>query len=207
MKRILAVLALALVGLAGCAGPETAEPPQTTPTPVSTPSPSPEVTSPAGVTPSASADAVANMAQWTLSTAGWGPVRIGSPIPSSLAGQTEPGWECIGPKILDAPGGTEQMEVFAGADDTEPIFALHILNPAITTDSGMRVGDSTSKLQQTFPGIAPLPDQSVEVYAAAEQPPYAMFFEIDENSSTITHISVQRMEDFFPFTFQVCGSP
>lgn len=198
MKRTLAVLALALVTCAGCAPSETAAP--------SVPEGESVTTSPSGL-PESTASPASDMAQWTLAMDGWGPVMIGSPIPSSLADQTKPGWECIGPKILDAPNGDEQMEVFAGADGTGPITALHISNPAIETYAGIKVGDSVSRLQRDFPGIMPLQGQPVEVYEFAGTPPYSLFLEIDPNTSTISHISVQKVEDFFPFTYQVCGAP
>ena len=216
MKRTAAVLSLTLAMLAGCDGTDTAAPSDASPSPVgsvaTTPAPGPEATPSAEATPtpepSTSPDsmAVKNMAAWTLTTAGWGPVRTGAPVPSDLRGQIEPRWECIGPKILDAPGGTPQMEVFAGAEGGEPVTALHIVNPAIATASGIRVGDSLSELQQTYPGLEPFPNQQVEAYVISSEA-YSMFFEMDENSPTVRHISVQPSDAFYAFSFQVCGAP
>ena len=37
--------------------------------------------------------------------------------------------------------------------------------------------------------------------------PYSLFFEIDADSPTIKHISVQPADNFYTFSFQICRAP
>lgn len=149
------------------------------------------------------------MADWTMTTAGWGPVRIGSPVPTDLTSQVKAAWECIGPKITDALG-TEKMEFFTGQPDgTGPINTLHIIDKTISTQAGIRPGAPLIDLLTTYPHTerfrAPN-DGTGDVYVLKDGE-VGLFFEISRDDRVVEHISVQRIADFTPFQMQVCGAP
>ncbi|MDO5498359.1 MAG: hypothetical protein Q4F67_01610, partial [Propionibacteriaceae bacterium] len=162
-----------------------------------------------GPTAPATTEPSADMREWTLTTAGWGPVSLGSPLPEALRGQLKPSWECIGPIIKDHQGN-ERMEFFTGQPDgSGRINTLHIVSPDIATRSGIRQGDSLAKLQQAYPNLERFEsnaDRPGDVHVLRDGA-NGLFFEMEPETNTVEHISVQPMSAFYPFRFQICGSP
>ncbi|WP_432560405.1 hypothetical protein [Granulicoccus sp. GXG6511] len=148
------------------------------------------------------------MNSWTLTTAGWGPVRIGSPLPANLRGQLKPSWECIGPIIKDRQGN-ERMEFFTGqADGSGRINTLHSVSPSVSTRSGIKQGDSLAKVKQVYPKLEQFrgtESQTGEVYVLRDGA-VGLFFELTP-SGVVEHISVQPIAQFYAFQLQVCGGP
>ncbi|WP_425308939.1 hypothetical protein AADG42_09295 [Ammonicoccus fulvus] len=149
------------------------------------------------------------MADWTLTTAGWGPVRMGSPLPPNLRGQLKPAWECIGPIIQDS-SGNDRMEFWTGQPDgSGNITTLHIVDPAVSTRAGIRPGDSLEKVKRTYPSATQFraaTDMTGDVYVLADDAT-GLFFEIKRGATTVEHISVQRIDSFSAFQVQICGGP
>lgn len=229
-------LALTLSGL-GCAGTgeqvrtAPSEPlPATVQTETPSPSPAEEVSPSAAVTTGASATAgvpaastspaaspepaasttvaSADMSEWTLTTAGWGPVRLGSPLPANLRGQLTPSWECVGPIIKDKRGN-ELMEFWdkAEADGSGNITVLHIVSPSVSTRSGIKQGDTLAKVKQTYPKLERFhwKQDYVEEIHVLRDDATGLFFEVTDG--VVEHISVQPISKFYPFELQICGSP
>lgn len=148
------------------------------------------------------------MSAWTLTTAGWGPVRVGSPLPANLRGQLKPSWECIGPIIKDRQGN-ERMEFFTGqADGSGRINTLHIVSPAVSTRSGIKQGDSLAKVKQTYPKLELFraeEGQAGDVHVLRDGS-VGLFFELT-SAGVVEHISVQPIASFYPFQLQICGGP
>lgn len=200
--------------VASSSAPDPARTPATESVPPSSPPQVPLTTEPAPSATSVSTppEQSADMDEWTLTTAGWGPVRMGSTLPGNLRGQLKPSWECVGPIIKDRQG-TERMEFFTGRPEgSGRINTLHIVSPDVATRSGIRRGDSLTTLKRTYPklqlfrakdGVGGL---TGDVYILPDDE-MGLFFEMQPGSGTVEHISVQQNTSFYPFQLQICGAP
>ncbi|NLT31110.1 MAG: hypothetical protein GXX86_11770, partial [Propionibacterium sp.] len=147
MRRLAVVLAAALA-LTACGGSDADTQPAATPpepaatstpptSPESSPEPSPAepTTAPATTSsaPTTSAPATPTAApspsypadpmEWRLTTGGWGPVRIGQPLPADLNLDVEPAWECIGAIIHTH--GEQRVEYWIDPDKGDSITGLY----------------------------------------------------------------------------------
>lgn len=189
--------------------PSSADGATSAPTPSATSAAPSSAPSSAG-SPSASVADPSQWTQWKLTTAGWGPVKLGQVVPATLRGSFKPGWECVGPKFKG--DGKEVVQIFAGENKLDqPVNTIALESPRLSTASGLAIGDSTAKLKQLYPKLEQrnsyqsTDGQQRDVFELADGK-YSMFFEM--KGSKVVHISVQPAANFQPMGLVgPCGAP
>lgn len=168
------------------------------------------------VTPSASPSAASTdpgqWRSWRLTTAGWGPVKIGQPVPEALRSSFTPAWECMGP-MFKAEGKDVVMVFTSNGQLSGSVTTISIQSTATSTQSGLTLGDSTKKMFQFFPDIYghepyhhPATGRSWGVDQLGDGP-WSIYFESD--AEVIKHISVQADDKGFQPIGAIgpCGAP
>lgn len=148
--------------------------------------------------------------EWTLTTAGWGPVRMDEPIPRKVRTAFTPEWECLGP-IFEQDGEEIVMVFTTNTERSGRIEMIALWSEASSTKSGLRIGDPPSKVDELYPEAKKRTSYEHHVHGSTtvyelNDGYYSMFFEVD--SEQVRQISTQISEEFHPMgRIGPCGGP
>lgn len=190
----LGIVAIAALGLGGCASPSGATPeesvnaaPSAEPTPVATPTP-------AAVDP-------AEVTTWLITTEGMGPIQRGASSTETISGLTafETEEYCPGRLALSADGAAAHLVVTPeGADEISAVWASGradadgVVPASPHTEAGIELGATLDELTAAYPELEPTNQTgaSSQGYAVGDEADGHLNFLVE--SDVVVMIGVQE---------------
>jgi len=153
-----ALAAAVLAVLSGCAGP--ALPPAESPAPAAAPpaTSSPEATQSTTPEPTNSATPAASGSDWIISTAGWGDLKLGKPVPKdfTLATWDDDFCDHSGAWVFEGyETGAQPTYVLdtKGDDGSGDVVGMIIYDKKVRTPSGLHIGDTLAEAKDAVPKL------------------------------------------------------